>query len=228
MIALTASNYHTWKCKMEDLLYINQLHLPVFATEKPEDMTEEQWTLLHRKVCGYIRQWVDDNVLNHISEEKHAQTLWKKLEQLYARKTGQNKMFLIKQLMSLRYRDGTPLRCHFEIFQGIINQLAGTGIKFDDEIQGLCLLATLPDSWETFRLLSYSAPNGVMNMDLAKSSILNEEMRRKSDRRFLLQKEGGQSKVRDYKSKSNRFATAECYECGEKGHIRKYCRQLKF
>ena len=31
---------------------------------------------------------VDDNVLNHVSEEKHARSLWNKLEQLYAQKTS--------------------------------------------------------------------------------------------------------------------------------------------
>ena len=55
------------------------------------------------KLVVFIRQWVDDNVLNHISDETHARTLWQKLEELYARKEDTNKMFLIKQLMNLRY-----------------------------------------------------------------------------------------------------------------------------
>ena len=100
MINLNGFNYHTWKEKMVDLLYVKQFHLPVFACEKPNNMFEEEWTLLHRQVCGYIRQWVDDNILNHISGETHACTLWNKLEELYARKTRNNKMFLIKQLMA--------------------------------------------------------------------------------------------------------------------------------
>ncbi|GJU87980.1 putative RNA-directed DNA polymerase [Tanacetum coccineum] len=55
------------------------------------------------------------------------------------------------------------------------------GIKFEDEIQGLWLLGTLLDTWETFRTpLSNSAPDGVITMELAKGSILNEETRRKS------------------------------------------------
>ena len=153
----------------------------MFASEKPENKSDEEWTLMHRQVCGYLRQWVDDKVLNHIEGETHARTLWKKLEELYARKTGHSKMFLMKQLMYLRYQDGTPLTDHLNTFQGIINQLAGMGIKFDEEVQGLCLLGTLSDSWETFRMsLFNSASNGEINMDLAKSSILNEEMRRKS------------------------------------------------
>ena len=119
--------------------------------KRPENKTDAEWNLLHRQVCGFIRQWVDDNVLNHVSEEKHARSLWNKLEQLYARKTGNNKLFLIKKMMSLKYQDGTPMTDHLNTFQGIINQLAGMNIKFEEEVQGLWLLGTLPNSWETFR-----------------------------------------------------------------------------
>ena len=166
---------------MEDLLYVKNFHRPVFGTEKSNDKSDDDWTLLHRQVCGYIRQWVDDNVLNHIIGETHARTLWIKLEQLYARKTGNNKMFLIKQLLALKYTDGTSMTDHLNNFQGIMNQLSSMGIKFDEEVQGLLLLGSLPDSWEILRMsLSNSAPDGVISMDLAKSSVLNEEMRRKS------------------------------------------------
>ena len=64
---------------------------------------------------------VDDNVLNHVSEEKHARSLWNKLEQLYARKTSNKKLFLIKKMINLKYQDGTPMKDHFNTFQGIIN-----------------------------------------------------------------------------------------------------------
>jgi len=53
-----------------------------------------------------------------------------------------------------------------------MNQLSAMGIKFDEEIQGLLLLGSLPDSWEILRtLLSNFAPDGVISMDLAKSSV---------------------------------------------------------
>jgi hypothetical protein len=84
MVSLNGSNYHIWKGKMEDLLYVKQFHLSVFALDKPENKSDEELTLMHRQVCGYIRQWVDDDVLNHIDGETHAHTLWQKLEELYA------------------------------------------------------------------------------------------------------------------------------------------------
>ena len=37
MITLNGSNYHVWKGKMEDLLYVKDYYLPVFASEKPEN-----------------------------------------------------------------------------------------------------------------------------------------------------------------------------------------------
>ena len=60
-----------WKiCFMSRIFY-----KPVFTTVRPDNMTDEEWNLLHRQVCGFIRQWVDDNVLNHISGKTHARTL---------------------------------------------------------------------------------------------------------------------------------------------------------
>ncbi|KAF5806141.1 putative RNA-directed DNA polymerase [Helianthus annuus] len=103
MIILNGSNYHLWKTRMEDLLYVNGFHQPIICSEKPEGMTEEEWNLLHRRVCGYIRHWVDENVSTHVSREINARTVWSILEQLYAGNTCHSKLFLIKRLMSLRY-----------------------------------------------------------------------------------------------------------------------------
>jgi len=148
MVSLNGSNYALWKGKMEDLLYVKKYHEHVFVAVKSKDKTDDEWTLLHRQVCRYI----DDNILNHISGENNAKSLWDKLEQLYAKKTGNNQMFLIKKMLGLKLQKGTLCADHLNTFQGIMNQLSSMGIKFDDEIQGLFLLGSLPDSWETCRM----------------------------------------------------------------------------
>lgn len=245
MVTLNGTNYSLWKERMEDLLYVKNFYQPVFLKDKPAGKTDEAWTLFHRQVCGYIRQWVDDNVLNHISGETGAASLWNKLEELYAKKTGNNKMFLIKQMMALKYQDGTTMADHLNTFQGIMNQLSAMGIKFDEEVQGLLLLGSLPDTWETFRTsLSNSAPDGVMSMDLAKSSILNEEMRRRSQSpsqsEVLYTQSRGRSKNRSSSSNYNsnnknqsrsksrgKYKSFQCNHCGKKGHLEKYCWSLK-
>jgi len=80
MITLNGSNYNIWKAKMEDLLYVKNFYKPVFGDEKPSNISDEEWNLLHRQVCGYIRMWVDDNVLNNIIGETDARALWIELE----------------------------------------------------------------------------------------------------------------------------------------------------
>ncbi|RDX98828.1 hypothetical protein CR513_18200, partial [Mucuna pruriens] len=52
---------------------------------------------------------------------------------------------------SLKFKEGTSLSDHLNEFQGIIDQMSGMGIKFEDEILGLLLLNSLPESWETFK-----------------------------------------------------------------------------
>jgi len=152
MVTLNGSNYNIWKAKMKDLFYVKNFYKPVFSDEKPSNISDEEWNLLHRQVCGYIRMWIDDNMLNHIIGETDARALWITLEQLYARKIENSKMFLIKQLLTLKYIDGTSMTDHLNNFHGIMNQLSAMGIKSDEEIQGLLLLGSLPDSWKFLEL----------------------------------------------------------------------------
>ncbi|KAF2315489.1 hypothetical protein GH714_039930 [Hevea brasiliensis] len=166
---------------MKDLLFVKSLHLPVFASQKPDSKSDEEWDFEHEQVCGFIRQFVDDNVYNQICNEKHARTLWSKLESLHASKRGKNKLFLLNKMIQLKFREGSSIADHLNEFRGTVDQLSGMGIKFDDEILGLWLLNTLPDSWETFRVsVTNSAPNGVVSFKAAEGGVLNEEMRRSS------------------------------------------------
>jgi hypothetical protein len=243
MISLNGTNYQAWKGKIEDLLYVKEYWKPVFASEKLGDKSDDEWKILHRQACGFIRQWIDDNVLSHISDETQARTLWQKLEELYVRKEGTNKMFLIKQLMNLRYRAGSLVADHVSAFQDIINQLSSMGITFEDEFRALLLLGSLLDSWETLKVtLCNSAPNGVVTWNLVKTKVLNEETRRiaekgtaSSSSDMLVTDSRGRSQIRDPKkgaakgrSKSRgKYDDYECHHCHKKGHIKWQCRKWK-
>ena len=181
MISLNGTNYHKWRGKMKDLLLVKRLHLPMFITQKSKNKSNEEWAFEHEMVCGYIHQWVDDNVLNHIANDTHAKTLWDKLETLYASKSGNNKLFLLKQAINLRYKEGTSIFYHLSEFQGCFDQLSSMGVKIEDEILRLWLLNTLLDSRQNLRVtLTNSTLSGVVTMDFVKIAILNEEVRRQT------------------------------------------------
>nr|KYP73286.1 Retrovirus-related Pol polyprotein from transposon TNT 1-94 [Cajanus cajan] len=227
MIVLNGTNYHLWKGKMKDLLFVKKMYFPVFTSQKPDSMSEEDWNFEHQQMCGFIRKIIEDNVYNHIANETHVRTLWEKIKSLYPSKSGNNKLYLLNYLMNLRYRESSSISDHLNEFQGLLDQLFGMGIKFDDEVLGLWLLNTLPESWETFRVsITNSAPNGVISLQAAKSGALNEEMRRKAqgsssqsevfvtenrERSQKKEPKGGREKSRS-KSKS-RYKNVECHYC---------------
>ena len=70
MIRLTSSNYSIWKPRMEDILYCKDLYAPIDGdNSKPKDMSEAEWKIMHRKTVALIRQWVDQSVFHHVSQE---------------------------------------------------------------------------------------------------------------------------------------------------------------
>ncbi|GKV10366.1 hypothetical protein SLEP1_g21742 [Rubroshorea leprosula] len=224
---------------MEDLLYVKEFHEPVFSEQKPESMKDEGWRLFHRQVCEFIQQWIDDSVLNYINDETDARTLWTKLDQLFQVQIGQNKLCLIKQLMYLRYKDDTPMVDHVNDFLGIIKKLANIGIDFDDEVNGLILLNTLPESWESFRSrMINSSPSAKVTLEIAKNRIFEEEKRMQalgiflqSNTQVLVMENRARSKTREPKrqgrSRSKSRSIVKCYYCGQSGHMKRNCNLLK-
>ena len=119
---------------MKDLLFFKKIHLLVITSNKLHSVTNEKWEVDHLQVCRYIRQWVEDNLRNHILNKTHARSLWDKLDTLYALKIGNNKLLLLKQWMNIIYKEGTSISDHINDFHGVIDQLSGMNVKFDEAI----------------------------------------------------------------------------------------------
>ena len=77
-----------------------------------------------------------------------------------------------------------------------------------------------------------------MSMDSAKSSVLNEEMRRKTQGSFSSdvlitgprgrnKNRGSQHREQNRSKSKGKLKDIECYHCGIKGHTKKFCRKLK-
>ena len=59
-------------------------------------------------------------------------------------------------------------------------KLSGMNMSPDDELQALLLLSSLPESWDTLVvLLSNSAPEGKVSINMVTFALLNEEARKK-------------------------------------------------
>ncbi|KAB2629362.1 hypothetical protein D8674_034157 [Pyrus ussuriensis x Pyrus communis] len=201
---------------MEDMVYCKNLHEPIEGiNSKPTNMSDANWTKMNRKTIGTIRQWVDESIYHH-----------KKLESLFEKKTDAHKVFLIKELVNVKYADDVSVTEHLNNFQNVINQVATMGLNIKEELLALLLMGSLPDIWETFVVIvNNSASNGVLSMDAVKDIMFNEETRRKASgavagQLFVTKKSG--------KNSCEMRFNGNCHYYGEKGHMKKhYCKWKK-
>lgn len=72
------------------------------VANKPSNIIDEQWVKLDMKGVSAIHLCLADSALFNIVEEKTTLAFWEKLEKLYEAKTKTNKVFLKKQIYSLK------------------------------------------------------------------------------------------------------------------------------
>ena len=150
-------------------------------------------------------------------------------------------MGLVRQLSNLRYHEGQSMTEHLNQLEHIFNQLTTMGVEFNDEMQALWLMGTLPESWET---LCVSLSNSSVNMALTKqatvNALLNEEVRRRSNsdgsqvtsqETLMYDHKKKGKKVKSFQSKTKSTARDkkgdQCHYCNKTGHWKAECYTLK-
>ena len=129
---------------MENFLFSKELHLPLGS--KPEGMKAEDWNLLDRQVLGVIPSTLSNNVAHNVAKEKTTMGMMQALADMYEKPSVNNKAYLMKKLFNLKMSESGSVVEHFNSFNTVVNQLVSVGIKFDDEICTLILLASLPNN----------------------------------------------------------------------------------
>ena len=115
-----------------------------------------------------------------MANDTNAYEMWQKLSGLYERKNALNKTSLKRKIIQLKYKDIDSIVEHINTFMGYVNQLAATKFSLDDAMQAILPLCTLSNSWENLAVtLNTSCQEENMSLQVVKTSILNEETRRK-------------------------------------------------
>lgn len=122
MIDLNNSNLMIWNVKMKDILYCKGLYALVEVDgAKQNDISKEEWKKLNRKSISHIKQWLDDSIFYHMLNKTFAHSVWRKMGDLYKRKTLGNKAFLIQNLVNLKFNEGGSIVKHLNKVQSIVN-----------------------------------------------------------------------------------------------------------
>ncbi|GKC96804.1 hypothetical protein Tco_1162246 [Tanacetum coccineum] len=180
----TGHDFGFWKMQIEDYLYQKKLHEPL-AKVKPTGMKAEDWTLLDRQALGVVRLSLAKNVAYNVVNEKTTYGLFKALSNMYEKPN------------------------HVNEFNSILSRLISDDIKFDDEVQALLLLSSLPESWSgTVTAVSGSIETTKLKFDNIRDLILGEDICRKTSGEYsnslLSAEDKGRGKKQDRGNKQNR------------------------
>ncbi|KAL4580716.1 hypothetical protein LXL04_016918 [Taraxacum kok-saghyz] len=172
-------DFSWWKMQIEDLLV--QKDLDAVLGEKPEKMTQTEWETLDKKAKTFIRLALSKDVAFNILKETSAKGIMEALSNMYEKPSAAKKVFLIRELVNTRMREGNSVTIHINNFNSILSRLGSVGIKFEDEVQALLLLSSLPDSWSgTVTAVTSSAGSKEFTFEGIRDLILGEDVRRRN------------------------------------------------
>jgi len=141
-----------------------------------------EYAELEQNAHSAILLSLSDGVLRDVSDEETAARLWKKLENLYMKKSLTNRSYLKQQLYNLKMKEGMPLCDHLDDINRIILDLKNIDTKVDDEDQALILLCSLRDLFDNFvNSMLYS--RDTISLTNVKSALNSMKLRTRLNRK---------------------------------------------
>ena len=121
-------------------------------------------------------------------------------------------MFLIRELVNTRMKEDISVTEHINKINSILARLTSIAIKFDDEVQVLLLISSLPDSWSgTVTTVTCSVGPDGFTFEKICDLILGEDVRRRSS---------GESSSELLYVKTQDCSSVTCWNCKEVRHFR--------
>lgn len=132
-----------WKMRMKALIFLRQRGLLETTTTTTNNRVQEMEIIAYSTTIFHL----EDNVLLQVGDVETTDDLWKRLEQLFSRKSFGDRLCLMERLFRYKMDSLKNLEDNLEEFTKIVWDLSRIGGEMSDEDQAVILLSSLPSMY---------------------------------------------------------------------------------